>query len=105
MKIAYIRPDIGVPVDDTGLIREVDHDGIVRYRNSDGLLHREDGPAIEGADGTRFWYLNGEWLSEDEFEARKPARQVDGLLVGAMYHRSDSLRVRTLLRRLKKERY
>ena len=24
MKIAYIRPDIGVPVDDTDLIREVD---------------------------------------------------------------------------------
>ena len=105
MKIAYIRPDIGVPVDDTGLIREVDQDGVVRYRNSDGLLHREDGPAIEGADGTRFWYLNGEWLSENEFEARKPARKIDDTLSGPVSYRTDSLRVRTLLRRLKKERY
>ena len=23
-----------------------------------GLLHREDGPAVEGADGSKFWYLN-----------------------------------------------
>ena len=57
MKIAYIRPDIGVPVDDTGLIREVDQDGVVRYRNSDGQLHR--------VDGTRMWFLNGELHRED----------------------------------------
>jgi len=24
-----------------------------------GWLHREDGPAIEWANGDRFWYLNG----------------------------------------------
>ena len=59
MKIAYIRPDIGVPVDDTGLIREVDQDGVVRYRNSDGQLHRVDGPAIEWEDGSHEWYLHG----------------------------------------------
>jgi hypothetical protein len=27
------------------------------YRN--GIVHREDGPAIEGADGTREWYAEG----------------------------------------------
>ena len=59
MKIAYIRPDIGVPVDDTGLIREVDQYGVVRYRNSDGQLHRVDGPAIEWEDGSREWWLHG----------------------------------------------
>ena len=96
MKIAYIRPDLGVPVDDTDLIREVDRAGTVRYRNSDDQLHREDGPAVELPEGTRFWYLNDqlhredgpatewsdgtrEWyldgkrLSKGEFEARKPA--------------------------------
>ena len=96
MKIAYTRPDIGVPANDPSLIREVDRVGTVRYRNSDDQLHREDGPAIEWADGSRFWYRNGklhreegpavEWadgslqwfldgkrLSKDEFEARKPA--------------------------------
>lgn len=53
MKIAYTRPDMGVPANDPSLIRE-------------------DGPAYECPDGTRFWYRNGERLSEEEFEARKP---------------------------------
>ena len=35
-----------------------------------GELHREDGPAIEYADGTSAWYLNGEELTEEEFKAR-----------------------------------
>ena len=26
----------------------------------DGLFHREDGPAIEWADGSKAWYLNGQ---------------------------------------------
>ena len=30
-----------------------------RYWYLNGNLHREDGPAIERADGTRQWYLNG----------------------------------------------
>ena len=72
MKIAYTRPDMGVPANDPSLIREVDLVGTVRYRSSDDQLHREDGPAIEDADGTRSWYRNGERMSEEEFEARKP---------------------------------
>ena len=34
-----------------------------------GKLHREDGPAIERADGSKSWYLNDEELSEAEFNA------------------------------------
>ena len=30
-----------------------------------GELHREDGPASEGADGTKHWYLNGKLHRED----------------------------------------
>ena len=30
-----------------------------------GNLHREDGPAIEGADGYKEWYLNGKRHRED----------------------------------------
>ncbi len=30
-----------------------------------GLRHREDGPAVEGADGRKEWYLNGELHRED----------------------------------------
>jgi hypothetical protein len=30
-----------------------------------GKYHREDGPAIEYADGDKFWYLNGKYHRED----------------------------------------
>ena len=32
-------------------------------------LHREDGPAIECANGDKEWYLNGVKLSEEEFNS------------------------------------
>ena len=32
-----------------------------------GNLHREDGPAIEWADGRKEWWLNNERLTEKEF--------------------------------------
>src|SRR5210317_1001445 len=41
-----------------------------REMNHMKFLHREDGPAIEGADGYKSWWLNGEYLTEEEFNAR-----------------------------------
>ena len=38
------------------------------YQN--GLLHRTDGPAIESPSYGRYWYLNGEHLTEEEFNER-----------------------------------
>jgi hypothetical protein len=35
-----------------------------------GRLHREDGPACEYANGTKFWYLNDEKMTEEEFNRR-----------------------------------
>jgi hypothetical protein len=35
-----------------------------------GKLHREDGPAIVWARGYKAWYLNGKRLTEEEFNAR-----------------------------------
>ena len=32
-----------------------------------GNLHREDGPAIEYANGTKEWWLNGKQYTEEEF--------------------------------------
>ena len=29
-------------------------------------LHREDGPAVDGADGSKAWYLNGWRVTEEE---------------------------------------
>ena len=37
----------------------------VEYRNANGLLHREDGPAIEWDNGDKSWYFNGLLYRED----------------------------------------
>jgi hypothetical protein len=36
-----------------------------------GKRHREDGPAFERANGDKAWYINGEKLTEEEFDNRK----------------------------------
>jgi len=33
-------------------------------------LHREDGPAVEYSNGDKFFYLNGQRLSEEKFNER-----------------------------------
>jgi hypothetical protein len=38
---------------------EIDELGDVRWYNEDGLRHRIDGPAYEGSDGLKMWYVNG----------------------------------------------
>ena len=35
-----------------------------------GKLHREDGPAVEYASGSKEWYINGERFTETEFNNR-----------------------------------
>jgi hypothetical protein len=37
----------------------------IEYKNEHGLLHREDGPAIVWNDGTKAWFINGEYHRED----------------------------------------
>lgn len=34
-------------------------------KNEKGERHREDGPAVEYADGSKYWYQNGELHRED----------------------------------------
>ena len=44
----------------------VDSDGTIEwYKEGTTQLHREDGPAIEYADGSKRWYVNGELHRED----------------------------------------
>ena len=43
---------------------KIDEDGHKAWYLN-GLLHREDGPAIEKANGPKLWYLNGERHRED----------------------------------------
>ena len=40
----------------------------IEYLNEKGYLHRLDGPAIEGRNGYKAWYLNGIYYSEQEWQ-------------------------------------
>jgi hypothetical protein len=45
-----------------------------------GKLHREDGPAIEWANGTKYWWLNDKELTETEFNVKiKKSIVIDGV--------------------------
>ena len=35
-----------------------------------GQYHREDGPAIENVNGSKLWYLKGVWLTEEAWKAK-----------------------------------
>jgi hypothetical protein len=41
-----------------------------KYWCINNKLHREDGPAVEWSDGNKYWYLNDESLTEAEFLKR-----------------------------------
>ena len=45
--------------------KEVREDGTVRYYDEKGDRHREGGPALECADGTKAWYRKGDLHRED----------------------------------------
>jgi len=44
---------------------KIDTNGNKRWYNSDGKKHREDGPAVEFANGYKIWYINDEKHRED----------------------------------------
>tara|TARA_R100001509_G_scaffold96871_1_gene56338 strand:+ start:918 stop:1229 length:312 start_codon:yes stop_codon:yes gene_type:complete len=46
-----------------------------------GELHREDGPAIERLDGTKEWYLHDEKLTEEEHRQRTSRQTCNGKIV------------------------
>jgi len=52
------------PDSDSDLMRVVEHDGTVTYRNIAGQLHRTEGPAVEHPDGRREYRQNGVLLYE-----------------------------------------
>ena len=56
-----------------------DYFGTKCWYNEQGQSHREDGPAIEWADGDKEWYINDKRLTEAEFNAR--TKSCDGRVV------------------------
>ena len=49
------------------------------YKN--GQLHREDGPAVEWANGYKCWYLEGLNYTETQWKARVNPNSCDGKMV------------------------
>ena len=46
-----------------------------------GKWHREDGPAIERANGDKQWWLHGENLTEEEHRQRTSSQTCNGKIV------------------------
>ena len=46
-----------------------------------GKYHREDGPAVECADGYKYWWLNGEMVTEEEHKKRTSKAPCQGKVV------------------------
>jgi hypothetical protein len=44
---------------------EIDEYGDKIWYNDAGQIHREDGPAIEASNGSKYWYVNGKFHRED----------------------------------------
>jgi len=57
-------------VDSSGAIMQINQFGSKSWRLN-GKLHRVDGPAVIGRDGSRYYYLNGYDLTSREWEAKK----------------------------------
>ena len=60
-------------------------DPAIEYANGtkfwflNGERHRENGPAIELPDGSKYWYLNGKLLTEEEFNQIIKQKQRESL--------------------------
>lgn len=54
-------------------------DDRVEYR-LDGKLHRLDGPAVEFADGDKYWYIDGQSYDQDEFLKMKEDQELEEAL-------------------------
>ena len=70
--------------DQTGAYLILWSSGIKQWVVND-LCHREDGPAVEGANGAKFWYIHGKkYETEEEWEValyELKAKEIKDLIV------------------------
>ena len=66
----------------------VDEYGDKYYYNSLNQRHREDGPAIERADGTKAWYIDGK-LHREDGPAIEYANGTKAWFINDQLHRED----------------
>lgn len=69
-------------------VKSVDRDGNVRWKLLDGRLHREDGPAVEYVNGSKYWWFNGERHREDGPAVIRPGESEEWYL-NDLRHRED----------------
>ena len=70
------------------ITKDIDEYGNIFYYNENKLRHREDGPAIEWANGNKEWYLNGQRHREDG-PARVYADGTKSWYINGQRHRED----------------
>jgi len=67
-------------------------DGTIRWRNEEGLLHRDDGlPAVEGANGIRLWWSNGDLHREGGLPAIEGVNGLKEWYENGQHHRDGGL--------------
>ena len=67
---------------------EIDKDGTKRHYNNQNQLHCENGPAIEYADGIKYWFINDQLHREDGPAIERPNGDKDWYFNGKR-HRED----------------
>ena len=63
-------------------------DGSKRYYNEKGEYHRENGPAVEYADGSKLWYINDK-LHREDGPAEELYNDEMGWFINDQRHRED----------------
>jgi hypothetical protein len=58
----------------------IEHSNGNKYWYINGSLHREDGPAVEYASGAKRWCLNGKQYTENEYKYEMRSRKLKKLL-------------------------
>jgi len=57
-------------------------EGTFYFKNKEMTInHREDGPAVEYADGSKYWWLNGKRVTESEHKkltTKEPTITIEG---------------------------
>ena len=67
----------------------------IEHRNAAGQLHREDGPAVENANGDKLWYING-LLHREDGPAIEHSNGDKRWYINHQRHREDGVSVFTL---------
>jgi hypothetical protein len=85
MKVIKVNSRNEVPQNYTGIVECFDD---TKYWILNGKLHREDGPAIEWANGDKEWYWNG-WLHREDGPARESLKGSKWWFLNGKQHREN----------------